>query len=369
MTDAGDNRNLWSQTFDRKVSDVQSLQTDISHEIVDNLRLRLSGAETEQLGNSGTASTEAYEMLLKGRFYNNKVGTENRKKAAEFFQKAIDVDPKYALAYAELSLTYSNLVGYSNYDPKTFMPKAESAAQRAIELDPSLPEAPYALAAIQRFAWRWADAEKTYKHAIELNPNLARVHNGYALFLSVMRRDDEAIAEIKHAREFDPVSVLINLNMGVIYISARRYDEAIEILNKTLELDQNVPFIHIYLGIAYSEKQMHDKAIDEVQEAIRLNESTPKTQILLGTAFANAGRTAEAQGILRQLQSNGAYVSPAELAILYDSLRDRDAAFKSLENAFAEYDLQLQYLEMPTYDGLRSDKRFQDLVRRIGLPQ
>jgi len=368
MIDTRENRNIWSESFNRQVTDVQSLQADISRQIADSLRLHLSGEQSDRLAMSGTTNPQAYELLLQGRFYNNKVGTENRIKAAEYFQRSINIDPNYALAYAELSLTYSNLVGYSSFDPKEFMPKAEAAAQKAFALDNDLPQASYAMATNNRFDWQWSKAEQGYKHTIELNPNLARAYSGYALFLSVMGRPDEAIAEIKRAREFDPVLILINLNMGVIYYQARRYDEAIDVLQKTIELDKNVPFAHMYLGLSYSEKGLHERAIASMQQAIDLNEKTSKMMVMLGVVYARAGQRDKAKDTLKQILASSDYVSPAELARLYAALDEKDAALAALEKAYAEHDLQLQYINVfPQYDSLRSDRRFQDLLRKIGL--
>ena len=369
MIDARENRNLWSENFIRKAGDVQSLQSDISKVIADNLRLRLNGTQAQQLNNAGTADPEAYEMLLRGRYYVNKVGTENRAKAAEYFQRAIDLDPNYALAYAELSLTYANLVGFSNYDPKEYLPRAEQESQKAVELDQDLPEAVYSRAAVMRYMSRWTEAENAYKRSIELGPNLARTHNGYALFLSLLGRHDEAVVEIKRAREFDPVSVLINLNMGVIYYEGRRYDEAIETLQKTLELDPNVPFAYLHIGLSYSEKGNFTKAIESIQQAIRLNEDNPKMQIRLGQVYARSGDIARARSILTDLKDSKQYVSPAELAMLYASLGENEEALKSLEKAYQTKDVQLQYIRIaPAYDNFRSDPRFQDLLQRVGLP-
>lgn len=365
MIDAKDNRDLWSDSFVRKATDVQTLQSDISREIAENLRLRLSGAQTEQLANAGTANPAAYEMLLKGRYYSNKVMTENRIKAAEYFQRAIDIDPNYALAYAELALTYTNLVGFSNYDPKEYMPKAEAAAQKAFELGREVPEAVYAMATLRKYQWQWAEAEQLHKHAIELNPNLARAHNGYALFLSILGRHDEAIAEIKRARELDPISMLINGNMGLIYYQARRYDEAISVES---ELDQSIPITHLALGQSYSEKGMNDRAIAEIKEAAKL-EMSPSSQIRLAIAYARAGDEESGRNILKRVKESKIYVSPSQLAMLYAVLGDKESALSSLEAAYQARDVQLQFIKIAQpYDSLRSDPRFQDLLKRVGLP-
>ena len=370
LVDARDRTQVWGEQYNRKTADVLEVQSEISREVAESLRVHLTPGLQQQLVKRETAIPRAYELLLMGRFYHNQGGTENRKKAAEYFQQAIAVDPNYALAHAELSLTYGNLVGFSSYDPKEFMPRAERAAGKALELDENLPEAPYALAAIKKYFWQWAAAEHEYKRAIELNPNLARGHNGYALYLSMVKRHDEAIAEIKRARELDPLSPLLNLNLGVILHYARRYDEAIEAFRQTLELDRNNSFAQVQLGSAYAAKGMYAEAIAAYQEAIKLGEDTPRTQTLLGTAFAKAGERAKAQEILKRLQSGRDYVSPTGLAVLQAALGEREQAFASLEKAYTSHDLQLQYLSVdPALDSLRSDPHFAELVRRVGLPE
>ena len=369
LMDARDKTQVWGEQYNRKATDLLAVQSDIAREIASTLRLKLTNAEQQQLAKRETVNPQAYELLLKARFYNVKGGTDNQKKAIEFYQQAIAVDPKYAIAYAELSGSYWGLVLDSILDPKEGMPKAEETAQTALTLDESLAEAHLALAGIKRTVWDWAAAEREYQRAVQLNPNLAGAHHWYATFLSLMGRHDQAIAEIRRARELDPLSLSVNLGVGVRLSFARQYDQAIEALKKTLELDQNYAPAHIHLGYNYALKGMYQEAIAEYQKFIKLSGDDTSVQVSLGMAYASAGEREKAQAILKRLQTTKEYVSPGELAALYAALGEREQAFASLEKAYAVRDPQLQYLGVDrSFDPLRSDPRFADLVRRVGLP-
>lgn len=369
LMDARDGTHVWGEQYNRKTSDLLEVQAEISHEITETLRLRLTPTERQQLAKRETVNPQAYELLLKGRFNWNKGGIGDRKKAVEYYRQAIAFDPAYALACAELSFTYSDLVYVNILDPKEFGPKAESAAHQALELDETLAEAHLSLAMIKLFAWEWAAAEREFKRAIELNPNLARARAQYAFYLSIMGRHEQAIAQIKRARELDPLSPLVNLSVGDRLLLARQYDQAIEAMKKSLELDQNHPTAHVHLGFAYTAKELYPEAIAAYQEGIKLGGDSPITQIYLGVAYAKMGERENARGILKRLEARRGYISPGGMAVLYDALGDRKQAFMSLERAYATHDGQLHYLGFAAYDGLRADPRFQDLVRRVGLPQ
>ena len=344
------------------------MQADISRTIAEKLRLQLTAGQQKQLGTREKVNPEAYELLLRGRSYRSRGGTEDRKKAGEYFNQAIAVDPAYALAYAELSITYWSLIASSSLDPKEYSPKAEALAQKALELDESLAEAYYALANLKTDAWEWPEADAKYKRAIELNPNLALAHRWYANFLTLMGRHQQAIAEITHARQLDPLSLPVSAIVGYTYYQARQYDQALEALTKTLELDQNFAYAHLFRGYTYAAKGMFPAAIAECHESIRLGQDSPSRQIFLGAVYARAGDRDRAQATLSRLQISKGYVSPGELAILFAALGEREQAFASLERAYKAHDLQLQYLGVsPTFDPLRSDPRFQDLLRRVGL--
>ena len=365
-----DNTQIWGEQYSRRADDLLAIQSDISREIADKLHPRLTLSEKKQLVSHETANSVAYELLLKGRFYRAKGGTESRKKAVEYFNEAIASDPNYALAYAELSFTYRILVGSGSLDPKEFTPKAEAAALKSLELDETLADAHFALAFLKMNTWEWSKAEFEFKRAIELNPNLARAYIGYSGYLSRMGRHDEAVAEIKRAKELDPLSPIVNGNFGIILYFAGRFEQAVKILHETLEFDPNFAFAHLYLGYNYSAKGMFPEAIAAYKKAVSLGQDTPSNKVYLGAAHAGAGEREKAEKILGQLETGESYVSPAELAVLYTALGEREKAFASLENAFNLHDLQLQYLGTdPAFKILRDDARFADLLKRIGLPQ
>jgi serine/threonine protein kinase/tetratricopeptide (TPR) repeat protein len=370
LVNARDRTQVWGEQYNRKSADLLTVQSEISREIAEKLRLRLSAGERQQLAKRETVNPQAYELMLKGLFYRRKGGTENSKKAVEYYDQAIAVDPTYALAYAELSVTYLDLAAGSVLDPKEFTPRAEAAARKALALDESLADAHYALALSKRDAWEWASAEREYQRAIELNPNLAAAHLRYAFYLNLVERQKQAIAEIERARELDPVSPAVNANVGYVFYFARQYDQALEALQRALELDPSFPPTHNVLGFTYAAKGMYAKAIAAYQEAINLGNKSPSLQVHLGAAYARAGDRQKAQAILEQLRTSERYVSPGELAILNAALGEREQAFESLEKAYAAHDPSLEYLGVqPAYDSLRSDPRFADLVRRVGLPQ
>jgi tetratricopeptide (TPR) repeat protein len=306
--------------------------------------------------------------MLRGRFYWNKGSTESRKKAIEYYQQAIVVDPAYALVYAELAKAYSAF-GYNGIiDPKEAMPRAEAAALRALAIDETLAQAHAWLAYIKQCAWDATGAEREFKRAQELSPNYAEAHGLYAVFLSQMQRHEQAIAEARRARELDPLSPSVNISYFYALRSARQYDQAIDHLKQMLELDQNVPLAHVLFGHVYAAKGQYQEAIAAYKDAMKLGIDNTSVRAYLGHAHARAGQRERAQAILGQLRRTKEYVSPTERAILYAGLGEKEQAFRSLETAYSARDLQLIYLGMnPHFDPLRSDPRFQDLMRRVGL--
>lgn len=370
LVDARDGTQVWGDQYNRKATDLLAMQSEISREIAEKLRLKLTNTEQQQLAKRATAKPEAYELLLKGRFYRSKGGPEGRTKALEYFSQAVTLDPNYALAYGELAASYNGLISSATVDPKVIRPKAQAAAERALQLDETLPEAHLPLATLRFNNWEWAAAEREYKRTIELNPSFSAAHRVYATYLSSMGRNEEAISEVRRARELDPLSALANFRVGGVLLNARRHDEAIEQLKKTLELDPNFTLTHLWLAYAYAAKGQYAQAIAEYKEAVKLGEDATSTQIYLGYSLAMSGKRNEALGILKEMQTTTKYVSPAELAILHAGLGDKEQAFAALERAYAAHDFQLQYLKNEaSYDSLRSDPRFADLVRRVGLPE
>jgi TolB-like protein len=368
LIDTRDQTQVWGEQYSRKAADLLAVQAEISREIADQLRVRLTAGQQRKLAAKETVNPQAYELLLKGRFHRSRGSTEDRKQAGALFAQAIAVDPAYAPAYADLADIYRSLVGSSIYDPKEFLPKAEEAARKAIELDPDNADGHFTLANLETNGWQWAAAERDFKRALELEPNLALAHRWYANYLALVGRHDEALAEIRRARELDPLSLGVNATVGYLHYLARRYDTAIEELGKAAAMDRSYPYPQLFLGHTYAAKGMREQAVAAYSEAIRLGLDTPVTQIRLAAAYAQAGGRDRAIEVLRRLESGSSYVSPTELAILQAAVGEREQAFVSLEKAVESHDPQLQSVGVaPAFDSLRTDPRFEEIVRRVGL--
>jgi eukaryotic-like serine/threonine-protein kinase len=363
-----DRTRIWGEQYVRKAADLMRMPAEISRDVAEKLRVRLSAGDQRRIASTGTANVKAYELLLKGHFHRAKGRTADRQEAAEYFRQAIEADPKYALAYADLSDIYRSLINSGQLAATEYLPRARAAATTSLELDENLADGHYALANLMAYAWEWAAAEREYQRAIELNPNLALAHRWYAAFLSLMRRHDEAIAKIVRARELDPLSPGVNATLGFVLSSAGRYDEASEALKKTLELDPTYPYAHLFLGHLHMALTNYAEAIAAYRQAATLGLDTPATRISLGAAYARAGQSDRARAILEGLRISQEHVSPAERAILLAALGEREQAFTSLEVAYRAHDVHLQRLGVdPGFDSLRADPRFQDLLRRVGL--
>lgn len=370
LVDARHKTQLWGERYNRKATDLLQVQEEISREIAEKLRLRMNAGERPQLAMSKTVNPQAYELLLRGRFHFNKGSDEGRKNAVDYYHQAIAIDPNYAPAYAELAYAYSILGHDGVIAAKEALGQAEAAAVKAIKLDEGLPEAHQALAYSKQLAWDWSEAERQYKGAIELNPNYALARASYSLFLALMGRHEQAAGEAKRAKELDPVSIRTNIWVYNTYLIGRRYDQASEILKQMYELDPNHPLTKIYFGILYLAMGRYAEALDAFNKANKLGDNSPTIRIYLGLTYAKAGQRDKARAYLNELQRTKEYVSPSELATLYAALGENDQAFESLERAYSEHDVGMQYLSTePSFDNLRSDPRFGDLMRRVGLSQ
>jgi tetratricopeptide (TPR) repeat protein len=308
---------------------------------------------------------------LKGRYCWNKRTEQGLTKGIEFFSQAIEEDPLYAPAYVGLADSYTMLATYNLSQPRAVLSRAKAAAQSALEIDDQLAEAHTSLARVRAdYDWDWSAAEQEFKRALKLNPNYATAHHWYALHLMAMGRFEEAAAEIKQAQQLDPLSLSINASAGLPFYWSRRYDEAIEEFRRTLELDLSFPLAHLLLGQAYAQKGMFDEAIVELSKARQLD-GTPRARAILGYTLAVAGRRDEAAGILSELEelASQEYISPYFRVLIYTALGQQDQALEWLEKAYEERSEWLVWLKVdPKLDRLRSDPRFTDLVRRVGLP-
>ncbi len=370
LIDAREDKQLWGEQYERKISELMVVQRDIAQEITGNLRLKLSSVEQGRMSKHYTDNAEAYRLYLNGRFYWNKRTGEALKKSIEYFTRATEKDPNYALAYAGLADAYLLLPPYSAGSPQDSFPKAKAAAKKAIELDETLAEAHTSLAQALYFDWDFADADKEFQRAIRLNPNYATAHHWYGFGpLGGMQRFDDAITELKRAQELDPLSLIINTDLGYAYIFAGQYDKAIEQLRKTLEMDQSFYYAHWCLGLAYEMKGAFREAQGEYEKALQLNDD-PYIVALLGHLFAMSGNKDQAGKALRQLEqiSRQRYVPPYSFAIVYAELNEKDQAFQWLEKCYQERCIQMIGIKFdPLIKNLRSDPRLAELGRRVGI--
>ncbi len=368
LIDARDNSTIWSSTFNYKAADALKVEEDIARAVSQYLQISLTNPQKEQLAKHETTNPAAYELMLKGRFYARKGGAENRRKAIEFLNQAIIADPNYALAYAVLAARYNSLLTNNAAPPGELLPKAEAAARKALELDDQLAEAHYAMALVKSSSFDWEASEREFLQAIESNPNLARAHGGFAQYLSLRGRHEQALAEINLAKNLDPLSPVIRANVGRLLCFARRWDEAIDSLKELTQLEPNFPTAYINLADVYAAKGMYQEAAESYRKGIELGEDGSSQKISLAVVFAKSGKKDEAQAILKELQTGENYVSLTVLSRLHAALGEKDNALEMLEKAFHERDTQLQYVGAePLFDELRSDARFQELVRKLGL--
>jgi serine/threonine protein kinase/TolB-like protein/Flp pilus assembly protein TadD len=373
LVKTSDGSRLWKEEYHRDLSEVLPVQEEIARRISEKLSLRLTGEDQKRLSKHFTESGEAYRLYLLGRYHWNKRTVASVTKSIEYFGKAIAEDPDYALAYAGLADSHSVLgSAVGGFSPRETFPKARAAALKALEIDDTLAEAYAALIWVRlRYDWDWPAAEGEIRRAIELNPNYAITRERHAYYLMVMGRPDEAIAEIRRAQELDPLSLNINAVVGSHLYHARRYDEAIEQCLKTLELDPGFAQTYFFLGLAYEQKAMFGEAIAALKKATELSPNNPFMLSAVGHAYAVSGRRREAMEVLKQLHemSRERYVLPHEIAVLHAGLGELDQAFVWLERAYEERAWRLPYLRAdPRFDGMHSDERFTDLVRRVGLP-
>lgn len=368
-------RHLWVQTYERPIRDVLDVQSEIAQTIARRVQIQMTDAEQSRLTARYPVRPKAFDDYLQGRYlYWNKRTEENLNKAIEHFRRAINEDPNYAPAYVGLADCYNALgaVQVAALPPLEARRLAEEATTKALALDPALAEAYNALGYVKLFNWNWTGAEQDFKRAIELNPSYANAHNFYASFLIARGRVEEAIASSNRARELDPFSLSISAQRGFLLENARRYDEAIEQLRAVIGMDPNHYQAYWILGHTYAANRQFDQAIEASQKAVDLSERTPGALGMLGLTYAVAGRKDEAHKVLNELLelNKHRYVTPVAFINVYIGLGDKEQAFVWLEKAFQERSNYLVFLKVfPILDPLRSDARFADLVRRVGLQQ
>lgn len=368
-------RHLWADTYESQIGDVLTLQNRVSSAIVNEIRINLTQEDRQRLAKTPAVAPEAYENYLKGRYYWNKRTDENLTKAIGYFEEASRQDPNYALAYAGLSDCYAIISAtiFGTMPSSVAGPKAKAAAQRALEIDPTLVEAETSLATIKfNYDWDWAGAAAGFERAIHLNPSYATAYQRYSLYLMAMGRTQESFDQINKARELDPLSISINFSLGWRLYMARQYDRALEQLRNTLEMDPSYELPHLVAGQAYEQRGQFDAAVAELRKAVDLSHGTPMMISALAHAYARSGNKTEAEKLLVLLISDSRkeYVSPYYIAIIYAGLGDNDAAIAWLEKSLVDRSNGLVFLQVePQLDGLRGNPSFVALQKKLGFPE
>lgn len=373
LVDVADGSQIWGEQYNRELAEIFAVEESIAREIADKLRLRISGEQRKRLGKRQTQNTEAYQHYLRGRFHWNKRVESELRKAIKHFEQAIEIDPGYALAYAGLADSYGLLTAWTECRPEEAFPTAKQMATKALTLDESLAEAHTSLAYINVvYEWNWTKAEEEYRRAIELNPSYANAHHWYAYLLMLECRFDEARLAIEKAQELDPLSLIINANVGFRLFLARQYDAALEQLDKALAMDASFPSVHYYLGLTYEQKGMYEQSVAAFRQAANFSGGVPGDIGALGHAYAAWGKRDEATEVLKRLLdlAQHRYVPSFHIGLMHMRLGDTDRAFEWFNKAYVERDFYLIYLKVdPRLDCIRSDPRFTELYRRVGLPQ
>jgi serine/threonine-protein kinase len=367
LVDTRAGNQIWGEQYSRKLADLVALQSEIAGDVSNKLRVKLSGADEQRLAKNYTANNEAYQLYLRGRFYWNRHTVSGFRKAIEYYQQAVAADPNYALAYAGLADSYASLSDYNGAPPREVIPKARQAALKALSLDERLVEAHAALGLVLHDDYDFAGAEREYKRALELNPNDARTHLQYGWLLSHFARHEEGLAKARRALEMEPLSLIINRSYGDLLFYARKYDESIAQLKKTLDLDFNFESTHNSLGYAY---WMKGEYAESVEEFAKRREAGGSQQLaaLVRESFVKGGW----EGFLRMRIGEFRTSNPSSyaVAIYHAALGEKDEAFAELNKAYENREFGLVLLKVdPRLDPLRSDPRFADLVRKVGLPQ
>jgi serine/threonine-protein kinase len=372
LVDASTENVLWSQQYNRKQSDLVTLQSEIARDVSSKLKSKLSGADVAKVEKNYTGNPEAYQLYLKGKFYWNKRTGESLKQAAELYRQAIEKDPNYALAYSGLAETYVLFSSYDVAPANDSMPQAKAAALRALAIDDSLAEAHTALGFyLSNYEWDRDGSEKEYRRAIELKPNYATAHHWLGADLVYVKRFDDSLVELRRSEELDPLSPIIGTNLGDTLVFARRYDEAIAQYKRTLVSNPSFAYAHRALGWAYGSKGMYPEAIAETRTSIELNNAS-SAKGFLGLWLAKSGKRDEAVKLLGELkqESTRGYVQSYDFALIYVGLGDKEEALNHLEKHLSSRaETANTYAVAPELDDLRSEPRFKEMLKRMNLPE
>lgn len=370
LIDARHQTDLWTENYDRDLKDVLAVQDSVAASVADQIHIALTDEQKTRLASSRQVAPEAYVAYLKGRYYWNRRTGDGITRAEQYFQQAIDADPGNAAAWSGLADCNSGLAWHGYKAPSDALPRALFAARKAVELDPQSAEAHASLGLVLSHRWEWAEADVEFRRALQLDPGYANAHHWYADYLSIHGRHDEAISESRRALELDPLNLMISTWLGLRYYLARNYSAAIQQNRDSVELDPSFAAAHLLLGEDYDQAGMHTEAISELKTAATLSGDNPLYAAQVGVALAVAGQDREALQIARQLQANRQkrYVSPYGIARIYAALHQDNATFHWLQAACDDHAVWVGYLGVdPVFDRYRSDPRFQDLLRRVGL--
>jgi TolB-like protein/Tfp pilus assembly protein PilF len=367
LTQASTDNQIWGHVFEGEWKDIFDIQVKVAKQVAEELKTVLSLEEVERIESNPTDNLEAYSMFLKARYSWHTYDKDALDISLNYYLRAVELDPNFALAYTGLAITYETFAGFGYSQPKVVIPMARKAAIKALELDNSLVEAHAALAWIQLYDRDLAESERGFKRAIELNPNYAFAHYGYSWYLSYIGQLDDAIEQNKRALELDPLDVNSRVSLGRRYYYKRDYDMAIEEYRDILESFPDSWITRIMLALVLSQKGLHDKAIEQFSR-IEIN---PSNHWYLGFIYGQAGKRSKASETLNQYLelSKNEYVSPMNIAFIYISLGETDEAFEWLEKAYEQNEAGLQLIKVdPMFDNLRSDPRFQDILDQMNFP-
>ena len=372
LMDVATGAQLWGGQYNRQAEDVFLLQGDLSREISEKLQLQLTGDQKQRLTKRYTEDAEAYRLYLKARYHWNNRSADGFQKAVEYFRLALDKDPAYSLAYAGLADTYAYLPFFHVVPPREAMPKAKTAAAKAVEIDDHLAEPHVSLGYVSfTYDGDWSAAGKHFEQALALNPAYTGAHTFYAFYLSSLGRSEEALAVAKRAVDRDPASPAVSHSLAVQLYLARQFDQAIEQAHNTLEMDARFAISYQVLGEVYLSKGMYREALLALEQFSALSRSSATSRALLAYSHARLGEHSAALRIIEELTAASKHsLVPALLfALIYAALDDQDQAFSWLEKAYEERFYRLAYLKVEAlWDPLRSDSRFADLLRRVGIP-
>jgi len=368
LVDTTDGSQLWGETYTRDLADLAKLPAEMSHEIAETLRVRLTGAEKKKLRRRATENSEAYQLYLKGRYHWNKRTGDGLRRGITFFRSAIESDPSFASAYSGLADCFITLGTNIPLPPHETMPKAKAAAMKSIEINDALAEPWASLGAVRWwFEWDWEGAEEAYRRAIELNPNYATAHDGYGMLLSARGRFDEAVEQITKAGDLDPLSLICAVHGGWPLYFARDYEGAIRRFRKALELDENFVPAHGWLGMALGQQRRYGEAIDAFHRALEV-ERISILKAMLAHTHAIAGQRDQALALLQELEAERSerYISPYDIAVIHAGLGDRPRALEHLRAAIEDRSAWMVFLSIdPRLDGLRDEPAFREIATAL----